>query len=306
MAFDIVNGRIKGARYVAANSCGGKFVPKLIILHDTAGRLEKFNSVGWFASKPCKTSAHAVVERDGTITQMVPFDRKAFHAGASSWNGKQFCNSFAIGIEIVNPGIMDANGKAWFGPATDLPVTKKSTKEHGSGYWLAYTPEQIRTVKDLCRALAEEYEDVNDITTHWHVSPGRKIDTNPLFPLEDVRAYAFGHDEPEPEISPPEIAVPKPVTPKDLVKVSRKASWLSRLLKALHSIWGGLSIASVLAYFGVAKETIDSVEQVIQNNAIALMIGGAILGALALKYVLSLMVEDVNEGRAVPSGSETA
>ena len=95
---------------------------------------------------------------------------------------------------------------------------------------------------------------------------------------------------------------PTPVKPKDLVGVSRKATWISRLTKALHTIWIRFSLASVLEYFGVAKETIDQISQVIQNNAIALTIGGAVLGALALKYVLGLMAEDVNEGRATPSG----
>ena len=100
---------------------------------------------------------------------------------------------------------------------------------------------------------------------------------------------------------------PAPMKSKDVIAISRKATWLARFTKAFHAIWSSLSVASVLAYFGVAKETIDSVEQVIQNNAIALMIGGAILGAIVLKYVLSLMTEDVNDGRYTPSGeSETA
>lgn len=40
---------------------------------------------------------------------------------------------------------------------------------------------------DVCRALAEAYP-IEEIITHWLISPGRKIDTNPLFPLEQVRA----------------------------------------------------------------------------------------------------------------------
>lgn len=210
LKFAIAKHRLAGVPFVAARACGGSLSPQLIILHDTAGRIDTGNSVAWFRSKDCGTSAHVVVERDGSLTQMVPFNVKAFHAGKSSWRGRQFCNSFAVGIEIVNPGALDRNGRAWFHKSSEpgFPVTAiehKATAEHGDAWWMPYTDAQIATVKALCRALVETYPDCNEIVTHWLVSPGRKVDTNPLLPLDDIRAFALGLDdgEDEPVSKPP-------------------------------------------------------------------------------------------------------
>lgn len=308
---DITNGRLSGVRFVPAHSFGGAINPSLIVVHDTAGRLDKYSSVDWFRSKSCKTSAHVVVERDGTITQMVPFDRKAFHAGESQWGGKRYCNSFSVGIEIVNPGKLDANGHAWFGKATDEPVTRKKTTEHGDGYWLPYTPEQIKAVKQICRALMQEYPDCNEIVTHWMISPRRKIDTNPLFPLDDVTDYAIGVDEPDPPqpSDKPVILEPKwnpdstPVDPKTIQKVSRKARWLGRFGKALHSIWLSISAITLADWLDYGRETLDAVERFVSEHKVALAVTGALLGALVVRHIQNLMVEDVREGRYLPSGS---
>src|SRR5690606_12635807 len=98
----------------------------------------------------------------------------------------------SIGIEIVNPGRLDKDGKAWFGEAADpSDIVKEKTPNHGDGYWLPYTPEQIASVIMICREIVEEYPDLNEIITHWQIAPGRKIDTNPLFPLEEVRRAVF-------------------------------------------------------------------------------------------------------------------
>lgn len=307
----ISNGRLSGVRFVPAHASGGSINPSLIVVHDTAGRLDKYSSVDWFRSKSCKTSAHIVVERDGTITQMVPFNRKAFHAGESMWSGKRYCNSFSVGIEIVNPGKVDANGHAWFGKATDEPVTRKKTSEHGDGYWLPYTPAQLDAVKRICRALMQEYPDCNEIVTHWMISPRRKIDTNPLFPLDDVTDFAIGVDEPEPEqqSDKPVVLEPKwnpdttPIDPKTIAKVSRKARWLSRLGKALHSIWVSFSFASLLEWLGYGQEVLNGIKNFVNDHAVALAIAGSLIALGIIRLVQNLMVEDAREGRYLPSGS---
>src|SRR5689334_6390955 len=51
-----------------------------------------------------KVSAHYVVEEDGRVFHLVPEDRRAWHAGVSSWQGTANINQRSIGIEIVNPG----------------------------------------------------------------------------------------------------------------------------------------------------------------------------------------------------------
>ena len=54
---------------------GARMVPSLIVLHDTAGRLEKMSSVSWFLNPASKVSAHLVIERDGSVTQLASFDK---------------------------------------------------------------------------------------------------------------------------------------------------------------------------------------------------------------------------------------
>lgn len=301
----INNGRVSGVRFVPANSSGGALTPTLIVVHDTAGRLDRFSSVNWFASKGCKTSAHFVVEVDGTITQMVRTDRRAFHAGQSAWNGKRFCNSFAVGIEIVNPGKLSEDGRAWFGKATTEPLTRKKTKEHGDGYWLPYYPAQIKAVKQICRVLMEEYPDCNEIVTHWQISPGRKIDTNPLFPMAEVLAYAEGLDDPpaDPPHDVPVIVPPPPVTapPADLktvAKYSRKARWALWTQRAAKAF----TFTAILEWLGVMKGLFNDIIAIVGDHANALAIVAGIAVVSGLGYILRLCVEDVQEGRSIPSG----
>jgi N-acetyl-anhydromuramyl-L-alanine amidase AmpD len=73
---------------VPSPNCGGRIEPHLIVLHDTADRLRPDDTVSWFATSRSKVSAHLVVGRDGSIVQMVDFDRAAWHAGKSSWRAR--------------------------------------------------------------------------------------------------------------------------------------------------------------------------------------------------------------------------
>lgn len=171
----------------------------MIVLHDTAGRLDHESSVRWFCDKAAKASAHFVIGRGGEIVQLAPTNVATWHAGRSSWRGKTNVNGFSIGIEIVNPGIMQrtpaGEARAWFGQTFEIGkcgIEVRSTPEHGSGLWMPYTTEQIEVVSGVCAALSAAYPTIADITTHWAISPGRKIDTNPLFPLEQVRGRIFG------------------------------------------------------------------------------------------------------------------
>jgi N-acetylmuramoyl-L-alanine amidase len=217
----IVSHAIADATFKAAQSAGGQLVkPTLIIVHDTAGRLDKGSSVSWFCSPACNTSAHVVVELDGSITQMVRFNTVAFHAGRSEWKGRSGCNQFSIGIEIVNPGALDHNGRAWFHKATEKGfspalLNRVHTIAHGDAWWMRYTSAQIQAVTELCKALVHAYPTITEIVGHYHVSPGRKVDVNPLFPMEQVRTAVFSADPlPAPTVpeTPPVVAtVAKPV-----------------------------------------------------------------------------------------------
>ena len=180
----------------------GAITPEVIVLHDTAGRLDGDSSVDWLCNKAAKASAHFVVGRDGAVTQLAPTNIATWHAGQSRYAGRPNVNGFSVGIEIVNPGILQAaaGGKArtWFGGLFDVAgcgIEARATPEHGSGLWMPYTEAQIEAVIGLCVALVLAYPTIADIATHWAISPGRKVDTNPLFPLEAVRARVFGRQD---------------------------------------------------------------------------------------------------------------
>lgn len=168
---------------------GGRMAPSLIVMHDTAGRLTRGSSVAWFMDAASKVSAHFVVERDGSVTQMAPCDRQCWHAGDSEWRGRRHVNGFAIGIEIVNPGRLVAKGSdravAWFGEVFDRAscgIHHRATDQHGDGLWMAYTAEQIATIDQLIDALAAAYPSIREVVGHYQISPGRKVDPCPLLP----------------------------------------------------------------------------------------------------------------------------
>lgn len=194
----IQNGRgFRGAAalpFKASPNVGGKLVPEYIVLHDTASGLNDSSPISWLTDPISKVSAHVVIGRDGKITQLVPFNVKAWHAGQSIWAGRPLLNGFSIGIEIVNPGKLQvASPGVYKGVGTydtnkdpSLVVKRAKTAAHGDGFWLAYTDAQVAAVHDLCEGLCRSYG-IKEIVTHWLISPGRKVDTNPLFPLEQLR-----------------------------------------------------------------------------------------------------------------------
>lgn len=167
--------------------------PVATVIHDTASP-SAISAINTFKSAASKVSAHFVVDLDGSITQMVECDTVAWHAGKSVLDGRSGCNSFTIGVEIVNPGKLNDKGCAWFhkpGQNGYSGIEACKTPEHGNGYWLPYTPAQIEAVTGLCQALVKAYPTIKQIVPHWYISPGRKIDTNPLFPLDALRQAVF-------------------------------------------------------------------------------------------------------------------
>jgi N-acetylmuramoyl-L-alanine amidase len=206
MDYAVKNHRLMRGRsavdQAATPNKGGSVTPEVIVLHDTAGRLDHVSSVRWLCDPAAKASAHFVVGRAGEVVQLAPTNVSTWHAGASSHNGRSNVNGFSVGIEIVNPGIMQGapgNGaRAWFGqvfPAAEHGIEHRATPQHGAGLWMPYTEAQIATVMALCLALREAYPSISALTTHWAISPGRKVDTNPLFPLEAVRARVMGRQD---------------------------------------------------------------------------------------------------------------
>lgn len=197
---EIKNNRLTGATFVEANAYNKTAVmkPDAIIIHYTAGASGNA-TVKLFAAKTSKTSAHFVVSEDGTITQMVDLNRKAYHAGTSSYNGRSSYNNFSIGIEISNPGYLqkiDGKYYTWWEVKKDkktaTPEDKVYVGKHRNAvttmtYWYKYTDEQIKAVKELCQAICKAY-DIKEILGHEEIAPGRKCDPGPAFPLDALRA----------------------------------------------------------------------------------------------------------------------
>ncbi|MBL8549487.1 MAG: N-acetylmuramoyl-L-alanine amidase [Hyphomonadaceae bacterium] len=104
-----------------------------------------------------RASSHYCVAEDGTIYRLVPEDKRAWHAGLSSWKGKVGLNDCSVGIEIVNGG-------------------------HDFG--LPDFPEvQIKTVIDLVREILARHKlTASDVVGHSDIAPERKYDPGEKFP----------------------------------------------------------------------------------------------------------------------------
>lgn len=161
---------------------------RALVLHFTGGAT---GASSIEAMKDRGVSAHLVVERDGSVTQCVAFDRVAFHAGRSRWSdpktGEDYegCNNFTIGIEIANAGD-DPGAQSWAIKHGATCLSARHQLEHHGKMWEAYPDEQIAAVTAIANALVEAYH-LDDVTGHDCIAPERKLDPGPLFPMQAVR-----------------------------------------------------------------------------------------------------------------------
>jgi len=102
------------------------------------------------AIRGLQVSAHFLLRRDGRALQFVSADQRAWHAGASTWRGRDNCNDFSIGIELEG-----LEGEA-------------------------FEPAQYTALNGLLQALLRRYP-LRAIAGHEHVAPGRKRDPGPGF-----------------------------------------------------------------------------------------------------------------------------
>src|SRR5574340_476968 len=82
---------------------GREINPQLIVIHYT-GDNSCQGAVSWLTSLRSGVSAHLVVDKDGTVYQLLPFNVVGWHAGRSQYNGQANVNAFSIGIENVGIG----------------------------------------------------------------------------------------------------------------------------------------------------------------------------------------------------------
>jgi len=100
-----------------------------------------------------EVSSHILIKRNGAITQYVPFDQRAWHAGASCYQGREKCNDFSIGIELE--GTVDTT----------------------------YTEIQYQQLAALIHCLMLTYPKLRqeNITGHSDIAPQRKTDPGIFF-----------------------------------------------------------------------------------------------------------------------------
>ena len=190
-----------GVSYRDTPNRGGALRARFLVMHYTAGR-SAASSINTLCDPQAKASAHVVVARDGSITQLAPFDVVAWHAGVSQWNGLVGMNQYSIGIEMDNAGLLKRVGDqfvAWFGlgyPASEVLLAEH---KHGGGVqpWHTYTPEQIERALELATLLVAHYG-LEDVIGHDDIARGRKTDPGPAFPLAAVRSRALGRADDAP------------------------------------------------------------------------------------------------------------
>ena len=97
-----------------------------------------------------RVSAHFLVRRSGGLVQFVALDRRAWHAGASCWRGRERCNDFSVGVELEG--------------CDEQP----------------FETAQYRRLAELTRVL-QGMLPLSDIAAHSDIAPSRKSDPGPLF-----------------------------------------------------------------------------------------------------------------------------
>ncbi len=140
--------------------------PDMLVLHYT-GMETGEAALARLRDPEAKVSAHYLVEEDGRIFQLVPEERRAWHAGAGVWRGEDDCNAASIGIEMVNPG-------------------------HEFGY-RDFPEVQVDAVISLIADIRTRWTiPDNRIIAHSDLAPDRKQDPGERFPWKRLAGAGHG------------------------------------------------------------------------------------------------------------------
>lgn len=109
--------------------------------------------------KGLRVASHLFIRRDGAVIQFVPFDKRAWHAGESNFQGREQCNDFSIGIELEGVDSGEFNHSQY-----------------------------LRLVQ-VCNLLTQHYQIPRDhIVGHSDIAPGRKTDPGSKFDWQRLRS----------------------------------------------------------------------------------------------------------------------
>ncbi|AUX72777.1 N-acetylmuramoyl-L-alanine amidase [Erwinia pyrifoliae] len=148
---------------------------RFLVLHYTAAddaESLRLLTQGGVSAHYLVPSAADPLMKQRTVYQLVPEDKRAWHAGVSNWNGCSNLNDSAIGIEIVHPGFID-----------------NSSGRH----WYPWDAQQVRLVASLAQDVIQRYAITPDnVVAHSDIAPGRKFDPGPLFPWQQLAEQGIG------------------------------------------------------------------------------------------------------------------
>ena len=139
---------------------------KFVIIHYT-GMQSEIESIERLKNVKSKVSCHYLINRKGSVVQMVEEKNIAWHAGKSKWKNFTNLNKGSIGIELVNRG-------------------------HKFGYE-NYTKLQINSLVNLCKELKKKYKiNKENFLGHSDIAPLRKIDPGEKFPWKKMSEFGLG------------------------------------------------------------------------------------------------------------------
>ena len=131
-------------------------------------RLDPFAHPYYVDIHRLRVSSHFFIRRDGELIQFVPTECRAWHAGVSTWQGRERCNDFSLGIELEG--------------CDTQPFDER----------------QYVALEVLLRRLARRYPGC-DIAGHSDIAPGRKSDPGPFFDWARLDAHIPGKPGNRPE-----------------------------------------------------------------------------------------------------------
>ncbi len=144
----------------------GRLCIDTLVLHYT-GMEDAGGALEWLCSPESNVSAHYFVYEDGNVVQMVPEERRAWHAGAACWAGERDINGCSIGIEIANGG-----------PDSAAPE---------------FPRQQMEAVIELCGDIIARHSIApGRVLGHSDVAPGRKIDPGLYFDWQMLHESGIG------------------------------------------------------------------------------------------------------------------